>query len=147
MNGRGFARIWTIAGKDGNMKCLDSDLIIAHLQGNQTATEAIKKLELKDILVTTSINIFEILFGVFNSKYPEDRENADKSLSSLDVLEFGRKEAEFAGKVYADMMKKGKPISLKDLFIGSTALSAHSEMVTRNVRDFQRIPGLKVIEW
>lgn len=51
------------------------------------------------------------------------------------------------GTVLAHLKKAGEPIATMDLLIAITALDAGAPLVTRNVRHFQRVPGLEVIEY
>jgi tRNA(fMet)-specific endonuclease VapC len=130
------------------MICADSDLLVGFLRGSPEAAETVDRLEQEDILVTTSVNSFELLHGALKSansgtNYPEAR----RILARIEVLPFEKRHSELAGKIYSDMLKKGSPISLSDLFIGSIALSSGIPVVTRNVKDFKRVPGLSVIPW
>jgi tRNA(fMet)-specific endonuclease VapC len=56
----------------------------------------------------------------------------------------GEAEAVRAGDLLALLDSKGVPIGTEDVLIGATALLAGLSVVTRNVRHFDRIPGLKV---
>jgi len=51
------------------------------------------------------------------------------------------------GEVKAHLEKSGTPIDDFDLLIGCTALTMNYAIVTNNVRHYQRIPGLKVVNW
>jgi tRNA(fMet)-specific endonuclease VapC len=43
--------------------------------------------------------------------------------------------------------KLGAPIGALDTLIGAHALSVRATLVTNNVREFERIPGLRVENW
>ena len=53
----------------------------------------------------------------------------------------------FYGKEKARLKLIGKPIGDLDLFIGCTAVTSNMKMVTRNVREFERIKGIKIENW
>jgi predicted nucleic acid-binding protein len=50
-----------------------------------------------------------------------------------------------AAVVFNDLRKRGVPTGENDLWIAATALEADTPLVTRNVRHFREIRGLKVI--
>ena len=51
------------------------------------------------------------------------------------------------GKEKARLKPLGKSIGDLDLFIGSTAVVNNMIMVTRNVREFERIEGIRLENW
>jgi len=46
-----------------------------------------------------------------------------------------------------DLERRGQPIGPVDMFIAAHALSLDLTLVTANVREFSRVPGLKVENW
>ena len=54
--------------------------------------------------------------------------------------------ARLAGRIEAQQETMGVQFAFEDLLIGATALHLGYEVATLNVRDFQRIPGLSVIQ-
>ena len=51
-----------------------------------------------------------------------------------------------AGKLDGEQQGKAVVIPFSDLLIGATALSLGFQVLTVNLRDFQRIPGLSVVQ-
>jgi predicted nucleic acid-binding protein len=51
------------------------------------------------------------------------------------------------GELDAKLVQRGQRLPVSDLLIGSTALSRKDQVVTGNVRHFDRIPGLRVIRY
>ena len=49
--------------------------------------------------------------------------------------------------IRADLRKKGTPIGSMDLLIAAHTLFLDSVLVTDNVREFERIAGMKVENW
>ena len=45
------------------------------------------------------------------------------------------------------MARKGDAIGPVDTLIAGSALAHHATLVTRNVREFARVPGLDVVNW
>jgi tRNA(fMet)-specific endonuclease VapC len=50
------------------------------------------------------------------------------------------------GSLDADMQAAGQKIGLPDIVIAATALHLGFSVATRNARDFQRVPGLRIAE-
>ncbi len=100
-------------------------------------------------LTTSAICVTELRYG---SARRDDRQAfwkriADGILPRLRILPFGVAEALRAGDVFAQLEASGTKIGLEDVLIGATALEQGLTVVTRNVRHFDRIPGLVVESW
>lgn len=63
------------------------------------------------------------------------------------VLPFGVEEAKAAAELRARLEQAGTPIGPMDTLIAGTALAHRGVLVTRNVREFGRVPGLHVQDW
>jgi tRNA(fMet)-specific endonuclease VapC len=61
----------------------------------------------------------------------------------MNVLPFDRE----AANVFTDLRKSGMRLGTMDLRIGSVALVHGLMVLTRNTRDFERIPGLQIEDW
>ena len=68
-------------------------------------------------------------------------------LSPLEVLPFDEDAAESYGEIRAALEKSGKPIGPLDTLIAGHALSLGATLITNNVREFQRVKGLKLESW
>lgn len=55
--------------------------------------------------------------------------------------------ARLAGNIRAYLEKQGTPIGVYDVLIGSHALALDVTVVTNNIREFERIPGLRLENW
>ncbi len=49
-----------------------------------------------------------------------------------------------SSQLQASLQHMGKILGINDLYLASTALSLNLALVTRNAKDFDRVPGLKV---
>jgi predicted nucleic acid-binding protein len=54
--------------------------------------------------------------------------------------------ARLAGRIEGEQQAKGIQFTFEDLLIGATALHLGYSIATLNRRDFQRIPGLSVVQ-
>ncbi len=90
----------------------------------------------------------ELEFGVAKSQHVAQNKGAlEEFLLPLEVANFDREAAVMYGKVRATLERKGTPIGAMDTLIGAQALAIGVTLVTNNVREFSRIPGLKVVDW
>jgi tRNA(fMet)-specific endonuclease VapC len=65
----------------------------------------------------------------------------------LEVLPFGEKAAAHYGQLRAELERAGTPCGPHDMQIGAHARSEGLILVTNNVREFARMPGLRVENW
>lgn len=100
-------------------------------------------------LVTSAVCVTELRFGT--ARHPNGRalwERLEQEvLARLEILPFDEKAGIAAGDVLATLQARGQEIDVEDVLIGATALARGLTVVTRNVRHFDRIEGLKVESW
>lgn len=95
-----------------------------------------------------AIVLFEIETGLAKSTSPERRrKQLDELLDVVRLLPFGAKEARAAATARAALERAGQQVGPFDVLIAGTALSHRATLVTRNVREFSRVPGLAVEDW
>ena len=71
----------------------------------------------------------------------------DLLLLEMPVLEWTSNAADQYGALAAQLQAKGQPIGVLDTMIAAHALAAGLTVVTHNMRDFRRVPGLAVVDW
>ena len=124
---------------------VDTDVIVDFLRGapeGQQLSDSSKYSR----LVSTAVNAFELYYGAFLSKASAGGVSSVKRLlDSIEVLSTTTEAMLLAGRIGAELERKGKRLEFKDLLIGCIALNSGFSVLTRNAKDFQRIPGLKVI--
>ena len=124
---------------------LDSNAIITWFNGHNRAL--VERLKAHDgEFGTSTIVIFELYFGAFNSSRVAD--NIDRLANlKMPVLEFGEADAKAAGEIRVALKKAGTPIGPYDLLIAAQAKARGLVMVTNNVTEFSRVEGLVVEDW
>lgn len=97
----------------------------------------------------SAITVSELLVGVHlaNSEARRNQRSAfvESLLSFFPVLDFSADSARIHAGLYASLRQRGELIGAHDLIIGATALQHGFAVLTGNEREFNRIPGLKVI--
>lgn len=96
----------------------------------------------------SSITVGELEFGVAKSKYPEKNRTAVlEFLSSFEIIPFTERDCEAFGNIRAYLNSKGTPIGPYDLQIASQCLARDLTLVSNNIKEFERVPGLKHENW
>ena len=128
-----------------NKICLDTDIIIDILRGNEKTTALTKDLEKANIVATTYINLFELYMGIFLSEKKEENFNKIKELlPQIELINLSNASVFIGGKLYALLKTKGKLLESRDLLIASMAIANNFELLTKNRKHFEQIPGLKL---
>lgn len=100
-----------------------------------------------DIAVST-VTVAELHFGAWKSQRPAQNEQAlQQFLLPLSVAEFDHDAAIAYGRIRASLEKRGTPIGPLDTLIAAQAVSMNLTLITNNVREFERVPNLKVENW
>lgn len=96
----------------------------------------------------SSITLAELLHGVEKSAKPDHNLlQVEDFVSRLEVLPYGDKAAAHYGDIRADLERKGTIIGVNDLHIAGHARSEGLTLVTNNVREFERVDALRLINW
>ncbi len=100
-------------------------------------------------IAISTITTMEVLYGFrLNQAVNRRFSDAFRTLcAATQVIPFDDLAAEVAARLRADLKNKGTPIGSWDLLIGATAVAHSCVLVTANVREFERIEGLKVENW
>lgn len=90
----------------------------------------------------------ELCFGAEKSSKPkETRHILEQLIALIPVLPMDETVSAHYGKIRLHLQVSGKPIGNNDLWIASHALANKLVLVTNNVAEFQRVPGLRVENW
>ena len=75
----------------------------------------------------------------------QEHEELDRLLSGLVVAYPDARFGPAYGRLLAAITRSGRPIAAMDLLIATAALVDDAPLVTRNLKDFSRVPGLRVL--
>lgn len=100
-----------------------------------------------DILIS-AITTAELRYGVANSARPEqNREKFDSFIERFEIVDFDDAAAAAYGPIRVGLKNAGTPIGPLDTLIAAHAISLQCTLVTNNVREFERVPGLNIENW
>lgn len=109
--------------------------------------ERFNSLSVGDVAIS-AITYSELQYGVWNSSQPDKNCIALATfLSPIEIIDFPAGAAVVYGKLRTDLKKAGTPIGSFDLLIATHALYQKKILVTNNVKEFKRIPGLRIENW
>ncbi len=100
-----------------------------------------------DGLGISAITASELYWGVFKSGSIRNRTTLEKFLSPLSVLDYDLAAAQHYGELRAFLEKQGTPIGPLDQQIAAHALALGITLVSNNVREFEKVPGLRLENW
>lgn len=126
---------------------LDSNICIGVLNQQASLIERLSLIPNSEIGIP-SVVVGELSFGACKS---QDVARSLAKLAALtsrfDTVPFDFAAAHYYGNLKAMLYGQGKPIGPNDFLIAATALARNATLVTRNVREFSRVPALRWVEW
>ncbi|ACB00960.1 MULTISPECIES: type II toxin-antitoxin system VapC family toxin [Cyanophyceae] len=94
------------------------------------------------------ITLAELEYGAAKSMNPaKNYQVIEDFITYLDVFNWDRQASHIYGELRATLTRQGTPIGILDTQIAAHCLSLNRVLVTNNVREFERVPGLKVKNW
>ena len=96
----------------------------------------------------SAITLAELEYGVCNStSFEKSKNKLVQFLTLVDVLPFDSSAALVYGDIRTSLRRKGTPIGPLDTLIAAHAKSKGLIVVTNNIREFERVEGLKIENW
>lgn len=96
---------------------------------------------------TSIVVAAELHYGLSKGVSDQLRHQVEAILSGLDVLPLASPVERHYGDIRAHLQRIGQPIGQNDLFIAAHARALGLTLVTHNVGEFSRVPGLNVEDW
>jgi len=125
---------------------VDTDTCSAHLK--QRGPVMNRFLQYMGRLHVSVITVGELMTWALRAKAPPQRMQAvEKLLNDVTVLDVTEDVGREFGRLRAELLDAGRPTPEMDLWIAATASLHGLTVVTHNVQDFARIPGLTVEDW
>lgn len=99
-------------------------------------------------LCISSVTLMELIYGAEKSAAPERNLSVIEGfVARLEVLAYDYEAAIHSGQLRAELAWAGTPIGPYDQLIAGHARSQGLVLVTNNVREFERVPGLRIEDW
>jgi tRNA(fMet)-specific endonuclease VapC len=127
---------------DKKLICLDTSILIDYYRKKNKLKTKFVQLAENHVFAISVITKFEILSGI-NEK---QRDFWKQIFSNLKIITLGEKDVEIAAQIVRTLKSRNKIIGLKDILIASTAIANDLPVSTLNLKDFQRIDNLVIVE-
>lgn len=126
---------------------LDTNMCIFTIKNRpQEVREAFKRHDGQ--MCISTLTLMELIYGAEKSSSPErNLANVEGFAARLDVLDYDQAAAAHTGQLRAELARMGKPIGPYDQMIAGHARSRGLTVVTHNRREFDCVPGLRVVDW
>lgn len=99
-------------------------------------------------LAISSVTLMELLYGAERSANPAKNTRTIEAFAArLTVLDYDPAAAQHTGQIRAELAKNGQPIGPYDQMIAGHARSLGLILVSNNVKEFERVPGLRLENW
>lgn len=130
------------------MYLLDTNIVSYWMRGDSKLLDRLKSHSPSD-LALSAVTLAEILYGIEKSphKKTERRRQLDQIASELVIYPFDETAALEYAVIRAQLEKNGIGISERDTQIAAIAMANGLIVVTHNVREFNRVLGLKTEDW
>lgn len=131
------------------MLILDSNTISYYFRGDPLVVPRLQAVRPADLGVPSIVE-YELRYGLL--RLPQEAATPRLAalaqfLRSMQVLPFDAECAAHAARIRVTLEAAGTPIGPHDTLIAASALRHQATLVTRNVREFSRVPGLQWISW
>jgi tRNA(fMet)-specific endonuclease VapC len=131
------------------MLILDSNTISCYFRGDQQVVPRLQALRPADLGVPAIVE-YELRYGLM--RLPEAAATPrlaalTQLLRPMQLLPFDSECAAVAARIRAQLETAGQPIGPHDTLIAATAIRHQATLVTRNAREFSRVPGLQWLDW
>lgn len=96
----------------------------------------------------SAVTLGELVFGAEHSQQIErNLSDIEAMAARLEVMPFDEKAAYHFGQIRSELYRMGMPIGPYDMMIAGHARAYGLKLVTNNVEEFNRVPGLVVENW
>ncbi|MEN9490552.1 MAG: hypothetical protein RJA63_1001 [Pseudomonadota bacterium] len=126
---------------------LDTNICI-YILNNKPPSVRQRFLDLPtESFLLSSIVVGELAFGAAKSRSPLAYDKLNAFLDSCQIAHFDDVAAMHWGEIRGKLQLQGTPIGHFDTQIAAHALALDCTLVTNNLREFERVPGLKLENW
>jgi tRNA(fMet)-specific endonuclease VapC len=126
---------------------LDTNIVSAIIK--QPASPLAKRIAAmhRETFCTSIVVASELRFGAHRKGSAKLTQQVEAVLEGLDIIPLEEPVDQHYASIRVELARLGQPIGQNDLFIAAHARALGLILVTNNVREFSRVPGLTVENW
>ncbi len=121
--------------------CLDTDIVLDFFKGELKTVQKIKQYSQATRLCITALSYFELLTVIRGSP----RWDVINVVDKLEMLDFDRKAAVRASKIYEHAVEEHLQLGMRELVIASVCMSNKAVLLTGKRQPYEGIEGLKFV--
>ena len=126
---------------------LDTNMVIYTIKNRPEKVRAAFTLHEGQVCIS-SVTFGELIYGAEKSSQVERNLSVIEGLAArLEVMPFDEKAAAHFGQIRAELAKAGKLIGPYDLMIAGHVRALGLVLITNNLKEFERVPGLRLDNW
>jgi tRNA(fMet)-specific endonuclease VapC len=125
---------------------LDTNALITLLNHPRSMLARRARREAPENVGTSAIVFHELFYGAFKGRHTAEN-LARLDTIQIETLEFDNQDSRQAGQIRALLASIWTPIGPYDVLIAGQAVSRELILVTRNTREFARVPELRIENW
>ena len=121
---------------------IDTSVVIDHFRKKNKQKSLLYELARENTLFLSAISKFEFLVGAKLTQLRQTKKN----IEGFYILSFNSHVADAASDIAKKLKAKNKIIEFRDIFIAATAIAGDMPLSTLNIKHFERIDDLKLID-
>ena len=125
---------------------LDANVVVGLLNNRPLNLVRRARREATRDIAISAVVAYELFYGALRSRHVAQNVARIDALR-FEVVEFDNEDARQAAEIRALLAAQGTPIGPYDVLIAGQAVARNVVLVTRNVREFARVPRLRVENW
>ncbi len=126
---------------------LDTNIVIYTIKNRPEQVRKIFKQH-ENRMCISAVTKGELIYGAERSSRPErNLIDIEGLIARLEVAPFEDHASEHFGQLRAELYRIGQPIGPYDMMIAGHARAMGLILVTNNMKEFERVPGLRVENW
>ncbi|WP_241086005.1 type II toxin-antitoxin system tRNA(fMet)-specific endonuclease VapC [Candidatus Vondammii sp. HM_W22] len=126
---------------------LDTNIVIYTMKNRPATVREVFNAN-EGQLAVSSVTLMELFYGAEKSSNPAKNTRTIETFAArLEILDYDSAAAQHTGQIRAELAKAGRPIGPYDQMIAGHARSLGLIVVSNNVGEFERVPGLRLENW
>ena len=126
---------------------LDTNICIYTIKGKPAEIQEVFNLHQTQLCIST-VTLMELIYGAEKSAFPQKNLRIVEGFAArLDVLDYDKAAAAHSGQLRAELARTGRIIGAYDQMIAGHARSRGLILVSNNLAEFERVPGLRLENW